>query len=92
MTKKILVIGDSGAGKTTMAKQVMMEKYGKDVVLVTQEEAKEQGLSSEYFANTPTMKIEAPPILDSTPINDDFKSGREKRRERRKNERKLSKK
>lgn len=95
MTKKILIIGSGGIDKSTLSHQAMREKYGDDILLVTPEEANEQGLKPEDFANLPTMKITAPPILDDIKLIGGVggeKSGKEKRRERRKQERKANKK
>jgi len=86
MTKKILIIGAGVEGKSTLHIASLQEKYGNDIVLVTPEEAKEQGLRMEDFANIPTIKLIAPPV------NEDIQrislSGREQRRQRRKKERK----
>lgn len=92
MTQKILIIGAGGEGKSALMLQAMKEKYGDDIVLVTPEEAKEQGLKQEDFANIPTMKITAPPIMKSYELLGAEKSGKEKRRQRREQERKANKK
>lgn len=86
--KKILIIGPV-EGKTALTHQMMKEKYGDDIVLVTLEEAKEQGLLPEDFANTPRFKITAPPVFETHKLYGFEKTGREKRRERRKKERQL---
>jgi len=41
MKQKILIIGAGNEGKSALMLQVMKEKYGDDIVLVTPEEAKE---------------------------------------------------
>lgn len=91
MTQKILIIGSGGEGKSALMLQAMKEKYGDDIVLVTPEEAKEQGLKPEDFGNIPSYKITAPnmeqPMILGTPP-----SGKEKRRQRREQERKANKK
>ncbi len=46
-----------------------------------------QGLKWDDFANVPTMGITAPPILTMPTYQGQIKTGREKRRERRKKER-----
>lgn len=86
---KILVIGGGLEGKTVLAHQLMKEKFGDDIILVTPEEAKEQGLSPDDFANIPKMKILAPPVFEESKIYGFEKTGREKRRA---NERRLKKK
>jgi GTPase SAR1 family protein len=91
MSKKILIVGSGGEGKTTLMLQTMKEKYGDDVVLVTPEEAKEQGLESKDFVNLPSYKITAPPIMEQPTILGTPPSGREQRRKRRKEERKRRK-
>lgn len=92
MTQKILIIGSGGAGKSALMLQAVKEKYGDDVVLVTPEEAKEQGLKPEDFGNLPSYKITAPPIMEQPMILGTPTSGKENRRERRKQERKANKK
>jgi len=87
--KKILIIGAGGEGKTVLMHQMMKDKYGDDIILVTPDEAKEQGLNLDDFANMPPMKITAPPIFEPMKLYGYEKTGREKRRDRRKNERKL---
>lgn len=92
MTHKILIIGSGGEGKSVLMLQAMKEKYGDDVVLVTPEEAKEQGLKPEDFGNIPSYKITAPPIMEHPKLLGAEKSGKEKRRQRREQERKANKK
>ena len=87
--KKILIIGAGDGGKTTLLHQSMKEKFGDNVILVTPDEAKEQGLTPNNFANIPPMKITAPPVFEVAKLYGHEKTGREKRRDRRKNERKL---
>jgi hypothetical protein len=87
--KKILIIGAGLDGKTLLLEQHMKEKFGDDIILVTPEEAKEQGLTPDAFANIPRMKITAPPVFEVAKLYGHEKTGREKRRDRRKNERKL---
>lgn len=85
MANKVLIIG--GDSKSELILRTMQEKYGNDIILVTTDEAKEQGLTEADFVNTPTMKITAP-IINNPSIIRPEKSGKEKRRERRKAERK----
>lgn len=92
MTQKILIIGSGGEGKSALMLQAVKEKYGDDVVLVTSEEAKEQGLTPADFGNIPTMKITASPIMEHPTLLGAEKSGKEKRRQRREQERKANKK
>ena len=92
MTQKILIIGAGSEGKSALMLQAMKEKYGDDIILVTPEEAKEQGLKPEDFGNLPTMKITAPPIMAHPTLLVAEKSGKEKRRQRREQERKANKK
>lgn len=65
--KKILIIG--GGEISSLMAQTMKEKFGDDIVLFTPEEAKEKGLNSMDFENTPTFEIkptfEMPNILYS---------------------------
>jgi GTPase SAR1 family protein len=89
--KKILIIGSS-EGKTALMHQMMKEKFGDDVILVTYDEAKEQGLMPDDFSNTTRMKIKSLPIFEPLYIHGHVKTGRENRRDRRKNERKLKSK
>lgn len=86
MTKKILIIGAGDDSKSALMLATLKEKYGDNIVLVTPEEAKEQGLKMEDFANLPTMKIAAPPIFEM--VQTDFSSGKENRRLRRERQRK----
>ncbi len=85
--KKILIIGAENASALTH--QMMKEKYGDDVILVTPEEAKEQGLTPDDFANIPRMKITAPPVFEVAKMYGREMTGQEKRRDRRMKERKL---
>ena len=88
---KILIIG-GGEGKSALMLQTMKEKYGNDIVLVTPEEAKEQGLNPEDFGNIPNYKITAPPMMIHPILLGETPSGKEKRRKRREQERKAYKK
>ena len=81
----MLIIGSGLEGALAIAS--LKEKFGNDIIVVTPEEAKEQGLVPDDFVNTPKMKITAPPVMASM-IQTDFQSGREKRRDRRKKQRK----
>ena len=92
MTQKILIIGAGGEGKSALMLQAMKEKYGDDIVLVTPEEAREQGLKPEDFANIPNYKITAPPIMAQPMILGTPPSGKDQRRKRREQERKANKK
>lgn len=87
MTHKILVLGSGAINALLLA--TLKEKHGEDIVILTPDEAKEQGLNMEDFANIPSTKIIAPPIMPM--IEYEHKSGKEKRRERRKKERKSNK-
>lgn len=84
--KKILLIGDDDLSKSELMLATLKEKYGEDVIIVTRQQAKEQGLKMTDFYNLPTMKITAPLINPHPPFVK--KSGKENRRARRKNERK----
>jgi hypothetical protein len=93
MTQKILIVGNGIGDKSALLLQAMKEKYGDDIVLVTPEEAREQGLKSEDFVNIPSYKITAPPIMDQPMISRaPHASGKEQRRKRREQERKANKK
>jgi hypothetical protein len=87
----ILIAGGRGHGKNAFMEALMREKYGKDIVLVTPEEAKEQGLRMEDIANVPTMRIEAPPMQNLPVPLGAVKDGKARRRERRKAERRARK-
>lgn len=91
MTQKILIVS-SGEGKSALMLQTIKEKYGDDIVLVTPEEAKKQGLKPGDFGNTPICKITAPPTMAQPMILGVPPSGKEQRRKRRKQERKANKK
>jgi ketopantoate reductase len=88
MAQKILIVGAGANDALLLAK--LKEEHGNDIVLVTPEEAKEQGLKMEDIANIPTFKITASPII---PVVEwaEYKTGKEQRRERRKKERMLNK-
>lgn len=88
--KKILIVGGgvSGLGTSALMLQTLKEKYGDDIILVSPEEAKQQRLTENDFANIPSMKITAPPIMQKFHMPGAPKSGQENRRERRKNNRK----
>ena len=92
MAQKILIIGAGADTKDALLLAKMKEEYGNDIVLVTPEEAKEQGLELKDIDNIPTMKITAPPIIEHPILLGVEKSGKEKRRQRRKQERKANKK
>ena len=88
MAQKILVIGAGANDALLLA--TLKEKHGEDIILVTPEEAKEQGLKMEDFGNIPTFKITAPPTIPIVEFGE-YKSGKEERRERRKKERNSNK-
>jgi predicted ATP-dependent serine protease len=87
MTRKILIAGNPSVGKSALMIQSMKEKYGEEIILVTTEEAKEQGLGPEDFLNLPKYKITAPPIMEEPRILGTPPTGKEKRRKRREEER-----
>jgi len=89
MTQKILIVG-AGDAKDALLHAKFKEEYGNDIILVTPEQAKEQGLELNDFANIPTMKLTAPPIIPMVEF-DEYETGKEKRRKRRKEERKINK-
>lgn len=91
MTKKILIAGPGHMGKSDLILQTLKEKYGDDILLITPEEAKEQGFKPEDFENIPRIKIKAPPIMEQPMILGTPPSGKEKRRQRREQERKANK-
>jgi len=91
MTKKILVFGHVDHGISSLVLARMKETYGENIILVTPEEAKEQGLKMENFANIPTMKITAPPIIPVVQLRQ-YKTGKELRREKRMKARNINKK
>lgn len=76
-------------GKTALAIANLKEQFGDDIVVYTPQEAKEQGLVPSDFINTPSIKITRLPAIEVAKLHGFEKTGREKRRERRKNERKL---
>lgn len=89
--KKILIAGHIGHLKGELLLQTMKEQYGDDIVLVTPEEAKAQGLKARDFANIPSFKIKATPIMEQPMILGNPGSGKDKRRKRREEERKAKK-
>jgi len=89
MTKKLLVFGHVDHGISSLVLATMKEKHGDDIILVTPEEAKVQGLTMEDFENIPRMKITALPIIEL--VQFDYPSGKQNRRERRQKVRKISK-
>lgn len=90
MSRKICIIGAGANENDDLLLATMKEKYGDDIILVTPEQAEEQGLHIDHFANIPTTKITAPPIIEMKDIGE-YKTGKEQRRERRKKERMLNK-
>lgn len=84
MERKILIMGEGKPDVLLLTK--LKEKYGEDIILVTPEEAKEQGLKMEDFVNIPSYKITAPPILPMLEYGE-YKTGKENRMERRERER-----
>jgi len=85
MTKVLIVEDDNSQ---SLLRQSMKEKFGDDVILVTSEEAKEQGLIPDNFPSISQMKI---PVLEVAKIHGYEMTGQEKRRERRRKERKKGK-
>lgn len=85
---KVLIIG---VDTSELALIALREKFGNDVEMVTPDEARARGYGSDDFVNTPRMKITAPPIFENLRIAGPVKTGRDKRRDRRKNERKINK-
>lgn len=85
MARMICRIGAEANVKDALLLASMKEKYGKDIILVTPEQAKEQGLNIEEIANIPVMKITALPITMRR--YSEHQTGKEQRRERRKKER-----
>lgn len=85
MENKVLIIG---GGHTSLSALALKEKFGDDVVMLTPEEAKEQGLTMSDFDNIPTMKITPQYKFPENTINGISISGQANRRQRRKNERK----
>ena len=92
MTKKILIIGSGGEGKSSLMLQNMKEQYGDDIILYTPEEAQKEGLKPDDFGNIPRFKITAPPIMEQPMFLGRPKSDKESRNARRSRERKLNKK
>lgn len=88
MAQKILIVGAGANDALLLAK--LKEEHGNDIILVTSEEAREQGLKMEDIANIRTFKITAPPIIPMMELGE-HKTGKEQRRERRAKERKLNK-
>jgi ketopantoate reductase len=88
MAQKILIVGAGANDVLLLAK--LKEEHGGDIILVTPEEAKEQGLKMEDFGNIPTFKITASPIIPMMELGE-YKTGKEQRRERRKKKRMLNK-
>jgi hypothetical protein len=89
MSKMALIV-DIGL-ESALILQEMKEKYGDDVILVTFDEAREQGLKAEDFVNPPSYKITAPPMMELPMILGAPPSGKYQRRKRREQERKNKK-
>lgn len=87
---KLILVGMGDAGESALHLAMLKEKHGDNIILVTPEEAKEQGLTIEDLANVPTHKYTATPVIKTQ--NSDFKSGKENRRERRSKDRKKNRK
>jgi len=87
MNHKILIIGNSDEAQSALYLAKIREEYGNDVELITPEQAKEQGLGMSDFVNIPTFKITAPPIMPVIQYGE-YKTGKQRRNERRKNKRK----
>jgi hypothetical protein len=82
---KVLLFGENESN--SLAIQVMKEKYGEDIQVVTIDEANEMGLTPEDFRNIPRYEITRPnrmlsdqiPFIESKRVG---KGGRAKNRSR----------
>jgi hypothetical protein len=83
---RVLVVDSDLDGRSSLAIQSLKEKFGDDIILVTPQQAIEQEIPLDDFANIPRMKITAPPIMPMM-ISGTPPTGKEKRRARRKQER-----
>lgn len=86
MPKKILILAASGTGITPLIIQAAKEQHGADVEIYTPESAKKSGIKPSEFDNIPTHRIFPRPILEEPILRTtgEYQSGRDKRRERRK--------
>ena len=91
-TPRILVIGGGEHGKGTLVEAMLRDEYGEDLVVVTPEEAIQQGLGPADFDIAPTMRIEPLRAMDLLVHPASVKCGKAKRRERRAAERKSQRK
>ena len=88
--KKVAIIGP-GQESSELAKRFLKEKYGDDIIILTDEQAKQAKVSEDQIVNLPTMQI-INPYNHSGHVNVPEKTGKQKRRERRRTERKNKKK
>jgi len=71
MTRNILILGAANAARSELLLAKLRYEYGDDIVLFTVEEAQEQGLLPQDFANVPTMKITKFPVVPLIPFQKD---------------------
>lgn len=88
MGEKIGIIGHVDHGKTTLASAIAVALATSDALAIS--DKKNAKKIQEIIEEERTTKITA--LAETTPIWDDFKSGKESRRARRKKERKSNKK
>jgi hypothetical protein len=83
--RKIVIIGADKIDDKLLSAR-MIELYGKDVILMTPEQARNEGISPSQIIEDSYEFTARPNIIE--PVTLKFETGRDKRRERRKQERK----
>lgn len=85
MLNNIIIIGSAQHAKDVLYHQVLKEKYGEGVIVMTPEEAIEKGITIGDIHRETLPIIKVPEIKVMSFVSP---SGKERRRERRKKERK----
>jgi len=85
MSKKILILDTGKINDFLLPK--LKTSFGDDIVVLNPQEAIEQNLKKDDFVNI----LKATPLIELPELHGYDKSGKEKRRERRKQKRKINK-
>lgn len=85
--KKILIVAPPDCAPPELMLMDLKEKVRVDVVVCTPQQAKEQGLTMSDFVEQSRSTPYFPPAIIDMPMGK-YKSGQEKRRDRRKNRKK----
>ncbi len=59
MSIKVLIADEIEEGKLTLLLMKIKEKYGDDVIILTPDQAKEQNLTLDDFANIPKLELKS---------------------------------